>query len=101
METITMAQLQEYIKGGRRFKLASSSPTFEHGNTVAISFNATTAIMSTELKAITLTDDNGNRAAIHCIDDVRIRCSDRVNVHLDIICNDCDRLYRYRLDIYR
>lgn len=101
METITMAQLQEYIMGGRRFKLACSSPTFEYGNTIAVCFNATRAIMSMELKTITFTDDNGNRAALHCIDDIKIRSIDRVNVHLDIICNDLERLYRYRLSICR
>ena len=95
-----MAQLEDYITGGKRFKLSSSSPTFEHGNTIAICFSATRAVVSTELKSITLLDANGNRAALHCVDDITVRCSDNVVMHLDIICNDLDRLYRYRLDIY-
>ncbi len=101
MERITMAQLHDYIASGRRYKLMSSSPTFEHGNTIVICFSATRAAVSTELKSITLLDANGNRAALHCIDDIALRCCDSTKVLLDVICNDLDKLYRYRLTIYR
>lgn len=98
---ITVLQLKEYINNGKSFKLACSSPTFEYGGTLAICFNATAAIISPELRTITLMDNSGNKSALFNIEDISVRCSDNVKILLDIICNSLDGMYKYRLDIYR